>query len=65
MPSFNKAVGFYHTQLLSKYQVANFSRLKVIGEKLFLFLSLGRKLPDKSDLREAVLRVKDEELFTL
>ena len=39
--NFDTAVGFYHIQLLSKFLVAIFSCLKVVGEKLF-FLALVR-----------------------
>ena len=40
MTSFDKAVGVYHLQLLSKFQVENFSCLNVIGKTL-LFVALG------------------------
>ena len=47
MPNFDRAFGFHHPQPLSKCQLANSSRLKVIKETIF-FIN-RRKSPSKNN----------------
>ena len=52
----NKAVWFCHPQPLSQFQVANFSHLKVIGEKSFFMWLVGWKVAEKCNTKTLELR---------